>query len=130
MQNMAFITQSTIDLNDIRELAERNLYKTEIFIEIYETLNIHFGKDVGEWWQWRKIEEQELWFDDPTDYKQLKDIAHNSIFVIQYHANALQILTDFLKTILKQYGGWVDCKGSLKNAYTLENIDKIVLECK
>ncbi len=82
-----------------------------------------------DWWQWFEIEAKSLWYDDPTDYDDLAEIKPQSIFVVEYHANTLPKLAEFLKDLLEQYGGWVDCKGSFKKAFTLENIADIVLGC-
>ena len=59
MDNIAFITQSTVNLNEIRELAEAMHYKTDLFFEMHERLNAFVGEEASEWWQWIEIEERE-----------------------------------------------------------------------
>lgn len=129
MESLVYITESLLELNDIRAIAEDHHYKTDLFFDTFERLNILFAESPSMWWQWQKVQPRELWFDDENDYEALEALKPNSIFVIQYHANTLSILASFLKETLRHYGGLVECKSSLQITYTWENIEKISQEC-
>lgn len=129
MESMGYMTNSNLSLKDIFNLAQEKQYKANLTFDSYESLAIRFGEDKSEWWQWLKIKEDQVAFDEDEDYEKLRELAPKSIIVIEYHPNTLPLLATFLKPILIKYGGFVNCRGSMEETYTLENIDMIVSGC-
>jgi hypothetical protein len=133
MENMTLLTQAAVTLADIDNLLAQAGYNTARFTMEQEYLNIKPPEDNTIWWQCFEIQTSDLlWGDDDEnedDLAYLNELNPKGMFVIEYHANSLALMATMLSRILAAYGGIAQCRGRLRNAYTLETITDIVHGC-
>jgi|GEM_PF-5460406 len=132
METMNYYCQQIITLENINAIAIASNYQTAWLSDIYFDhirLNIHFGSEKSQWWQWYKMNLDELWFDSEADKERVRSLDSPSILLFEYYSNSLSEVAEFMRDVMEKYGGWLDCKGDASNLITIDRLDELVNAC-
>jgi hypothetical protein len=137
METMCYYVPTTITLDHIAALAEKQQGYSAYFItkptEQDQTLNIEFGPyhEYGLWWQWFTYSRYEFERETSTNAEsyRLERLRPQTILVFGYHTFTLNEVVKFMRVVMTQYGGVLDCRATVRQLYSLHNLDKLLHDC-
>lgn len=103
MDDIFYLSTKKININNIKQVAEQVNVRNTFITKTSDVLEIEYCDNIIANWFQMSIEE----FKEPEDIKFLDDNKIREIFCISHHPRDLKSIMPHIKTILKEYGGWI-----------------------
>ena len=120
MDDIFYMTDKKININDIAEVAREVNVKSIFIPESVNVLQIEYSYDIMAEWFCMKLED----FYESEDKKFFDRNKIQSVFCISSHLSNFDFILPHIKMLMQEYGGWIgsDSEG-FQPCFNHENID-------
>ena len=129
METLSYYSEKIVDLTQIARLALSQDYIVQhLSDKVFGSprINILFGQEKHQWWQWHEATIRDIYFDEPDEEQIIKALNFNTIMLIEYYSSSIPMMVTFLELVMGEYGGWVDCIGDARNLKTKLTLKELI----
>ena len=120
MDDIFYMSANKVGIIDISESAKKVNVKSTFIPESSDVLEIEYCDDIIANWFCMRLDD----FRELEDQRFLIDNKIESIFCISYHSSDFALIRPHIKTLLKEYGGWIgNDEDGFQPCFNLGNLD-------
>ena len=127
MEGITYQSEVPFDLDAIKEKAQLAGYQTDykyvsnlVFLDITLT-SLPYLKQ----WQWNQASEATLRVLTQINPKRMVQHPSGSVYVINFTPSTVLELAHFLKSVLREYGGWIGLDDEMEVVFDAGNIEAL-----